>query len=233
MVIIGHRGAAGLAPENTIASIDEAIDAGVDGIEFDIQLTRDNHFVLMHDASLYRITGDDAHVSDLTLKQINITSTKSGHPIPSLEEALEHILEHKADIPIYLDLKGKDWAKPLHNVVKNYPKAKIALTTTNAKELFKFKTLNPGAETFFSEPTKPLSAVYTAERFGFTGTTLNFWILNPLCYFYAKQNGLMIMVYTVNHPFIARFLHFFYPKVRIITNSPDKLAKLSALRSRK
>jgi glycerophosphoryl diester phosphodiesterase len=233
MVIIGHRGAAGLAPENTIAGIDEAIDAGVDGIEFDIQLTRDNHFVLMHDVSLYRITGNTAHVGDLTLRQINITSTKSGHPIPSLTEALSHIQQHKADIPIYLDIKGRNWAKPLNKVLKNYPKANLALTTKNTKELFKFKAINPKVETFLSEPTKPLSAVYTADNLGFSGITLNFWILNPLSYLYAKRCRLKIMVYTVNRSFIARFLHFFYPKASIITNSPDKLAKLSKRRTKK
>jgi DUF1365 family protein len=57
--------------------------------------------------------------------------------------------------------------------------------------------------------------------------SMNFWILNPLNYFWARHNKLKFMIFTVNNALIARFLHYLYPTAAIITNVPDKLAKLS------
>jgi glycerophosphoryl diester phosphodiesterase len=54
MLIIGHRGAAGLAPENTMAAIAAGIEAGSDMIEIDVRLTRDNQLVVIHDPRLVR-----------------------------------------------------------------------------------------------------------------------------------------------------------------------------------
>lgn len=70
MLVIGHRGAAGLAPENTLVGVEKAIEAKVDGIEFDIRSTKDGKLVALHDSSLYRITGKNRYVSDLTLKKL-------------------------------------------------------------------------------------------------------------------------------------------------------------------
>ena len=70
MNIIGHRGAAGLAKENTLASIEAAIKNKVDGIEFDIYVTKDNQIVLSHEDNLLRTFSIDKNLSSLSLKQI-------------------------------------------------------------------------------------------------------------------------------------------------------------------
>ena len=63
MQVIGHRGAAALAPENTWASFDRAIDIGVDAIETDVHATCDGRLVLLHDADLSRTTNGTGMVS--------------------------------------------------------------------------------------------------------------------------------------------------------------------------
>jgi glycerophosphoryl diester phosphodiesterase len=69
-LIIGHRGASAVAPENTIAAFREAIEVGADGIEFDVRLTRDGVPVVIHDSTLRR-TGDlPDRVVDLTASEI-------------------------------------------------------------------------------------------------------------------------------------------------------------------
>lgn len=226
MIIISHRGAAGLAPENTLEGIEAAKSAEVDAVEIDVQLTKDKKLVLLHDQSLYRLTGRAVNVGDLTLKEINTTSTHSGHPIPTLEEALEHI----GKTPVYLDCKGKGWPKVLAKTLEKHNTSDIAVGCVNQKELFEFAQLMPPVKTYLSDMTKPLSALYAAHTLKFTGVTLNFWTLNLLSYHYAMRSGLKVLVYTLNRPLLARFVHFLYPRAQIITDYPDRLAALSSKR---
>ena len=76
-LIIGHRGASAVAPENTMAAFREAIAAGADGIEFDVRLTGDRVPVVIHDSSLHRTAGLPQRVADLSwseLKSIDVGS---------------------------------------------------------------------------------------------------------------------------------------------------------------
>ncbi len=68
--ILGHRGASALAPENTGASFRLAIDSGADGVEFDVQMTKDNELVIIHDEKVDRTTNGKGYVKDFTLKEI-------------------------------------------------------------------------------------------------------------------------------------------------------------------
>jgi glycerophosphoryl diester phosphodiesterase len=81
-LIIGHRGASAVAPENTMAAFREAIAAGADGIEFDVRLTRDAIPVIIHDSTLRRTAGLPHRVGDLTLPELE--SLNVG--VPSLEQ---------------------------------------------------------------------------------------------------------------------------------------------------
>lgn len=69
-LIIGHRGASGLAPENTLASFSLAVALGADGVEMDVQLSRDGRPVVMHDTRVNRTTNAKGSVSRLTLAQL-------------------------------------------------------------------------------------------------------------------------------------------------------------------
>ena len=98
--IIGHRGACGYAPENTIESILTAAEMGVEWVELDVMLTRDNVPVIFHDDQLDRTTNGFGNVADATwadLQQLEAGSwfgdSFSGIKIPSLEDALDVIIE--------------------------------------------------------------------------------------------------------------------------------------------
>ena len=69
-LIIGHRGASAVAPENTLAAFREAIAVGADGIEFDVRLTRDGFPVVIHDSSLRRTGGLSQRIGDLTWSEV-------------------------------------------------------------------------------------------------------------------------------------------------------------------
>src|SRR4030095_15157968 len=99
-LIIGHRGASAIAPENTIAAFDLALKSGAEGIEFDVRLSRDEVPVIIHDDTLRRTGLRPERVSDLTvaeLKQVNVGAWFSqrheqradefvNQTIPTLEE---------------------------------------------------------------------------------------------------------------------------------------------------
>jgi glycerophosphoryl diester phosphodiesterase len=99
-LIIGHRGASAVAPENTMAAFREAIAAGADGIEFDVRLTRDHVPVVIHDSTLHRTAGLPQRIADLSsseIKNVDVGSwfahkknlppgTFANETVPSLRE---------------------------------------------------------------------------------------------------------------------------------------------------
>ncbi len=120
-LIIAHRGASALAPENTLAAFKRAIDDGAEGIEFDVRLSKDGAVVVFHDATLGRLTDRKNLVSSLTaaeLQKIDVGSwfnrTKPTHSndlfsnatIPTLERVLEFLKDFQG--LIYIELKCRE-----------------------------------------------------------------------------------------------------------------------------
>ncbi|MEP6947132.1 MAG: glycerophosphodiester phosphodiesterase family protein [Acidobacteriota bacterium] len=108
-LIIGHRGASAHAPENTLAAFQMAIAAGADGIEFDVQLSRDGVPMVIHDATLERTGGRPEAVADLTADELASVDAGSwfgpkfrGERIPTLSEVLELCRGMRR---IYIELK--------------------------------------------------------------------------------------------------------------------------------
>ncbi len=121
LLIIAHRGASALAPENTLAAFQKAIADGADGIEFDVRLSKDGAVVVFHDATLGRLTARKNLVSSLTAEELqkidvgswfnqrkpNQTNTDySGETIPTLDRLLEFLKEFKG--LIYIELKCRE-----------------------------------------------------------------------------------------------------------------------------
>lgn len=109
-LIIGHRGASAKAPENTIAAFRMALEAGADGIEFDVRLTRDGVPVVIHDNNLKRTGGAHHRVADLSvaeLKNIDVGSwfktSFARERVPTLEEVFQ--LFESTNHLLYLEMK--------------------------------------------------------------------------------------------------------------------------------
>lgn len=95
-LILGHRGAPRLAPENTLASLRRALELGLDGVEYDLQGSASRDPVLMHDETLTRTTDGHGPVEDAGLTELAALDAGAwfgkaftGEPVPLLEEALE------------------------------------------------------------------------------------------------------------------------------------------------
>jgi len=138
-LIIGHRGASANAPENTLAAFQMALDAGADGVEFDVQLSRDGVPVVIHDDSLKRTGLRPERVAQLTAKELGRVDVGSWfnrkfpkrsdadfekENVPTLAELL-HLLKGNSGL-IYIELKCGDadhaeLAKAVCDVIRDSP----------------------------------------------------------------------------------------------------------------
>lgn len=112
MRIIGHRGARGLAGENTLKSLVEATKHGVDEIEFDVRVTKDGVPVLHHDAELVGQNGRKFTISKHTYKML----LKNNSELTTLQQVFEHISQ---DLPLYIEIKPDVEVAPIIKVIKS------------------------------------------------------------------------------------------------------------------
>ena len=117
MEVIGHRGGAALAPENTLAAIRAGLDSGADGVEIDVRLTRDGVAVLSHDPDVARTTSGTGRVGDLSSREVQALG------IPTLDEALAVV---PTDRLLIVEVNGTPW-DPGHDPTE--PAARVAAAT--------------------------------------------------------------------------------------------------------
>jgi glycerophosphoryl diester phosphodiesterase len=152
-LVLGHRGAMGLAPENTAVSFERALDEGADGVEFDVQMTRDGELVVIHDQNLERVTGKKSLVKDITLKEIKELDVGShfqddfaGQEILTLDETLDIV---KKCSVINIEIKNgpviypKIEEKVISTVEKYGISDRIIISSFNHYTVRKFKELSP------------------------------------------------------------------------------------------
>jgi glycerophosphoryl diester phosphodiesterase len=113
--VVGHRGAAGVMPENTIKGFRYAIDLGVDYVECDVHLSRDQQLIVMHDTTVDRTTNGHGAIRDLTAARIRTLDAGQGEQVPTLDEVLETV-RHQAHLLI--ELKGLGVEKATVDAVK-------------------------------------------------------------------------------------------------------------------
>lgn len=151
-LIIGHRGASLIAPENTLAAFARALSDGADGIEFDVRLTRDGVPVVIHDSTLRRTSQIKRRVSELTVKELAEvdvgawfrgrspeSGNYSGERIPTLTQALDLFSEGFAIPYVELKVDGSDGAELALAVSKLLQERSIA--DRAIVECFDLKTL--------------------------------------------------------------------------------------------
>lgn len=119
--IWAHRGASGYAPENTLEAFALAVEQKADGVELDVQLTKDGKLVVIHDETIDRVSGEHGLVKDFTLeelKKLNVNRTIPGFQavtIPTLEEVYDLLkgtglainVEIKSSIIWYLEIEKR------------------------------------------------------------------------------------------------------------------------------
>lgn len=224
MKVIGHRGAAGLALENTLASFELAKLIGVDAIELDIRLTLDQQLVVVHDGDLKKISGNNLTIKSHNYKQISSITLRDGQSrIPTLES----VMQITDNVPLIIEIKAENCVQPLVELLEKHSSREIVIVSFKHNELSKLRQLLPDYKIYVNEQTKPIEIIQIARRMKLNGIGLNYWLLNPLTYWAAKRNKIDIFVYTVNNRLIGRMINFLYPDVAICTDHPEYFIKNS------
>lgn len=221
MEIIGHRGAAGIAPENTVKGFRAAIAAGVDWIEFDVRATKDGEVVVIHDPNTLR-TGKRWN----SIKKTSFSKLRDiGHEdrkIPTLKEALDTIYPHaKADIEIKSSGCAKAVVENIQELIKRGAKYDDFLVTSfnikNLEEVYELDSkikvgLLHSAFTYnFLKAKIPLAAV-----------VFNHLTITKRLMLKVKQKGLKVIAWTTDSQSRVESLKKLGVDA-VVTNRPDKI----------
>jgi glycerophosphoryl diester phosphodiesterase len=120
-LLIGHRGYRSKFPENTVMSFLKAVECGADGVECDIQKTKDGHYIVFHDLVLDNLTDQKGNIPELTLFEIKKAKVKGLTPIPTLEEFLAVFPGDKfINIELKKDTLTPQDCLPIHLIIQKY-----------------------------------------------------------------------------------------------------------------
>ena len=194
MILTGHRGAAKLEPENTLLSIQKAIDLDVDQIEIDVHLTRDQHLVVIHDTTVDRTTDGQGAIADFTLAEIKQLDAGKGERIPTLQEVIDLV---RGKVVLQIELKGPDTAEPVIQAVKqNDLENGVLLTSFVHERLREARRLNPTLRLGALWGDPPPDACEQAIDIGAEAIHIQHLNINPELVQKAHAHGLKIRAWN-------------------------------------
>jgi glycerophosphoryl diester phosphodiesterase len=213
--IIGHRGASGHAPENTLAAFKKAVALGARFIETDLQLSRDARFVAIHDDTLDRTTNGQGKVHDQTLAALRrfdagswFGSDYAGERIPTLEEILE--FSKKNDIVFYLELKPSGSWGGEHALIgalrESGEVARVVVISFDPAILAGLRKIEPTLMTGVLYDGQLADPLKTAVDVGARQLVVRGDLVTPAMIVEVRKRDLQIVCWTVNHPAHIRLL---------------------------
>ncbi len=198
MLKIGHRGAAGYEPENTLRSFRKALKLGVDMIEFDVRICKSGEPVVFHDETLDRITGGQGHIKDLNLVELKKYNIGKREKIPTLVEAL-NLIDHKAMVNI--EMKGTNIAGPVATIIKDYvenknwPAKTFLVSSFHRKEFARFARVNPGVRLGILVGKNPFDALGRAVFYGAYSIHLHYHFLWKWLVRAMQKSGFKVFIF--------------------------------------
>ncbi|MBE5847512.1 MAG: glycerophosphodiester phosphodiesterase [Lachnospiraceae bacterium] len=235
MKVYGHRGYSGKYPENTMLAFKKAVEVGADGIELDVQLSKDGEIVIIHDETVDRTTDGKGWVKDLTLKELKkldagkIKDGKWGfQEIPTFDEYCQWCkdldivtnVELKTSIVYYPEIEEK-----VTEMVKKYKlEKKMIFSSFNHLSIVRMKQLLPECPVGALVENDALTyAGYYGKKYGFEYYHPDWALLSDEAVKECKDNGVGINVWTVND--LGSFEQLYEWDVDgVIGNYPEVLA---------
>lgn len=235
---IAHRGFSGKYPENTMLAFEKALEAGAEGIEFDVHLSKDGELVIIHDELLDRTTNGTGLVAEHTLAQLRELDASAEfagvygvNPIPTLEEYFQLI--RGKEILTNIEIKtGVIWypgieEKVLEMIDRYGRRGDTLISSFNHFSILRMKELAPELPCGFLEESRIIGPAAYCVKHG-----VECW--HPLCYDMTedvvrelKEAGIRINAWTVNRredmeDMLRKGID------GVITNFPDRFAQVRA-----
>ena len=167
--IIGHRGAMGEYPENTLGSIEWALKKGCDGVEIDIHLSLDGEIVVIHDSTLMRTTKEKGFVKEKKFEDLRKLDAGKGEKIPSLEEVLNLVKSFQGTV-IFVEIKVPGCEQKVINALnKTEMESRSIVKCFHHLPLKKIKELNSKIKThclIYGRPLNPVEIVKACQADG-------------------------------------------------------------------
>ena len=239
--VVAHRGFSAVAPENTLAAIRSAIEAGASGCEFDVYAASDGPVVLMHDATVDRTTNGSGNVTELTvaeLRRLDAGSWKdrryAGELVPTLKEALQQLKGSGCQAVIEIKMEGisERVVETVRAAGMIDESAVIAFSPAVVREVCTLEPRLPCAwlanEKLTGSPAERADWIATRARQCNTSMVdLNYQMLSDALLAELDKRGLTVWTWTVNDPVIMDGL-MRWGIQSITTDRPDLAARLSA-----
>ena len=195
---IGHRGARGHAPENTLTAIEQGIALHAHLVEFDVQVTQDGQLVLLHDATLDRTTEGHGLVGQHHWNDIKQLRGKDGQPLPLLADAL-HAASGRTGVMI--EIKAEGTAQSICRTVQEAQfSGPVIYASFLHDELLAVRREEPQAHTLALIEAIPVNRTAFAKDAQATHVGVAFETLTPSFLKALHDRSLRVFVYTVNEP---------------------------------
>jgi glycerophosphoryl diester phosphodiesterase len=194
IIAVGHRGAAGLEPENTLRSFRCAIDLGCDMAECDVHRTRHDQLAVIHDETVDRTTNGSGLVSGFTMAELKELDAGKGEHIPTLDEVLEGVKGH---LKLLVELKGAGTEALAAQAVKRHGMAKdVYFTSFQLDRIEKIRAIDPDLLTgaIFGNP--PENAVELAAKAGARSISICHPYVTSVLIQAARAEGLMFRAWN-------------------------------------
>jgi len=201
LLCIGHRGAMGHEPENTLSSIRKALELGAPCMEVDVYYV-DGHIVVFHDNRLERMTNGTGYLREQSFNDLRSLDVGDGQRIPTLEEVCE-LIDSQANLNI--ELKGPDTAVPVAELLSElistgWDKNRFLVSSFHHRELLEMKRLNPDIKLGALVRGIPVDGSRFAENLGAFSVHPSLDFIDQPFVDDAHNRGLKVYVYAVDHP---------------------------------
>ncbi len=224
-LIIGHRGAMGHETENSMASIQKALDLGVDMIEIDVFNIASGETVVFHDERVERLTNGGGRIEEYNMYDMRQLILEGNHRIPILQDVLKLI---NNEVRLNIELKGKNTSDRVNFITNYYVENRgweaknFLISSFHWDELRSMRAINPDMAIAVLTEGDPLEAIDIAKE-------LNAEAINPSYTTLTAENvkaihdaGFKVYAYTVNEPEdIARMTD--YGVDGIFINYPERM----------
>ena len=224
-LVIGHRGAMGHEVENTLASVQKAMELGVDMIEIDVFKIKNGEIVVFHDVYLDRLTDTSGSIEDFDFQRLSQVKVAGGNAIPLLSDVL-NIIDKK--VILNIELKGAGTAKKVDSLVRNFIDQKggsnkdFIISSFKWDELRTMRRLNTEMPIAILTEDDPLEGIPIAQELNAEAINPDFEKLDLAKVQKIKKAGFKIYTWTVNEPGDIEMAKS-WAVDGIITNFPERI----------
>ncbi|MGW9684166.1 glycerophosphodiester phosphodiesterase [Flagellimonas sp. 2504JD1-5] len=201
-LVIGHRGAMGHETENTLASIQKALDLGVDMIEIDVFKIESGEIAVFHDERVERLTNGGGRIEDYNVFDMRQLTLEGNHKIPLLQDVLKLI---NNQVALNIELKGANTADRVNFITDYYSRERgweaenFIISSFNWDELRKMRKFNDSIKIAVLTEENPVDAIVVAKELKAVAINPNFKTLNQDNVSKIHDQGLKIYTWTVNN----------------------------------